>query len=148
MTMHLHTYIKFHGNCMEALKCYEECFGGKIISPQTYKDFGYPVENPEDANKIIHSTFELNSHFILMACDDIQPTKDLPINGISLSINFESTEQQEKVYNKLSKYGTIIMPLQKAEWGAMFAIIKDNFGVEWLLHYDEAQTTVNLSEND
>lgn len=30
----------------------------------------------------------------------------------------------------------------------MFAIIKDNFGVEWLLHYDEAQTTINLSEND
>ena len=40
------------------------------------------------------------------------------------------------------------MPLQKAEWGAMFAIIKDKFGIEWLLHYDETQTTVNLSKND
>jgi PhnB protein len=139
MTMQLHTYIKFHGNCAEALKCYEECFSGKIISIQTYKEFGYPVENAEDSSKIIHSTFQLNSMFLFMACDDLQPTKDLPINGISLSINFDNAADQENVYNKLSKHGTVIMPLQKAQWGAMFAIIKDKFGIEWLLHFDSEQ---------
>jgi PhnB protein len=136
MTMHLNAYIKFHDNCLEALKCYEECFGGKIISAQTYKEFGYPVENEADVNKIIHSVFQLNKHFTLLACDDLQETKNLPINGISLTINFDDAKEQEDVYNKLAKYSTIVTPLQQSQWGAMFAILQDKFGIEWLLHFD------------
>jgi PhnB protein len=50
------TYLKFDGNCREAMNFYKSCFGGELTF-NTVK--GSPLEgvmNPEEGEKILHSS--------------------------------------------------------------------------------------------
>jgi len=55
--------------------------------------------------------------------------------GISLSIAVFSVEEAQRVYDALSKEGTILMPLGPTFWAAAFAVVTDRFGVTWMINF-------------
>ena len=59
-------------------------------------------------------------------------------NNYSVSINTESREEADKLFNGLSAGGQITMPLANTFWGAYFGMFIDKFGINWMVNFDEA----------
>lgn len=51
-------------------------------------------------------------------------------------LNFTADEVDEaiRLYHALSDSGTVVVPLDKTFWGAMFGVIKDKFGIQWMVN--------------
>ncbi len=62
-----------------------------------------------------------------------------PIEGtnISISISADSKEDADKLFNGLSAGGQATMPMSDTFWGSYFGMLKDKFGFNWMVSYDE-----------
>ena len=60
-------------------------------------------------------------------------------NNFSVSINADSKEEADNLFNGLSAGGTVIMPMEKTFWGAYFGMFTDKFGIHWMVNFDEPQ---------
>lgn len=130
-------YLMFPGTCEEALNFYKDAFGGEIESINRFE--GSPIEVADDyKNKIMHSTFRAGD-LLFMASDGMQDNPPAPGSNFALNINFSSEDDQEKVFNKFSEGGNVIMPLQDTFWGAKFGMLTDKYGISWMFHVEKGQ---------
>jgi PhnB protein len=123
-------YLKFDGNCREAMTFYKECFGGEL-SFNTIK--GSPLEQhmkPEEGDKILHSSL-INKELTLFASEMTRPTTTG--DTIYLWLNCKNEEEIRSLFEKLSEGGKIDVPLQPAYWGADFGAVTDRFGISWYI---------------
>jgi PhnB protein len=128
-------YLMFDGNAKAALEFYRDVFGGEISNLQTYGEADYPTP-PEANDRIIHAQFRKGD--ILIMVSDAFPGSNVVVgNNISLTLDFESEEEIQTVYDALSEKGTVHMELQDTFWGAKYAKVKDAFGVIWDLNYQK-----------
>lgn len=135
----LNPYLNFQGNTEEAFNFYKSVFGGEFITLQRFKDTPECDKIPaNEQDKIMHIALPIGKENILMATDALESMGQTLVVGdnISLSINAESEEEANKLFNGLSVGGTIIMPLAKAFWGAYFGMFNDKFGIQWMVNYD------------
>jgi PhnB protein len=131
-------YLNFAGSCEEALNFYKDVFNGEIENIMRYD--GAPMDVPEDhKNKIMHSHFKAGD-LTFMASDAMHGKPPTVGNNISLSLNFNSEEDQKKVFDKLSDGGTITMPLGDTFWGAVFGMCIDKYGINWMFNHDKPQS--------
>ena len=73
-----------------------------------------------------------------MASDSTSSSGDVTFgNNFSVSINADSKEEADKLFNGLSAGGNIIMPMEKTFWGAYFGMFTDKFGINWMVNFDE-----------
>ncbi|MEY4591011.1 MAG: hypothetical protein RL497_3087 [Pseudomonadota bacterium] len=136
----LSPYLIFFGRTAEALAFYQGVFNGEIICQLTFAEGGKACADNAHANahaidpsKIMHSEFRAeNIHFF--ASDGAPGSTPTHGNGIMLSINFTSLDEQLAVYNALSAGGTIAQPLADQFWGAKYAEVRDQFGLYWSLN--------------
>ena len=71
---------------------------------------------------------------IVVVCPRLFPSG----SPISLSLDFKSAEEQQRVFDILAENARkIIMPLQDTFWGARFGILADSFGIRWMFNYDK-----------
>jgi PhnB protein len=128
-------YIIFNGNCEEALKFYEKALGGTIGQISRYGDIPGGDTHGQDPKWIMHSHFTANGNMLFMASDG--PGNDKDSGMISLTLNFTDPGSIQNVFSKLSDSGTVTMPLQDTFWGATFGMLKDKYGIKWMLNYDK-----------
>jgi PhnB protein len=129
-------YLMFDGNAKEALEYYREVFGGEISNLQTYGEADYPTP-PEAHDRVIHAQFRKDDLF-LMASDAFPGSPVVVGSNISLTLEFESDEEIQEIYEALSQKGTVHMELQDTFWGAKYAKVQDAYGVIWDLNYTKA----------
>lgn len=121
-------YLKFDGNCREAMSFYKECFGGEL-SFNTVK--GSPLEQymkPGEGDKILHSSL-IGGDLKLFASEMTKPTS--VGDAIFLWLNCKNEEEIRSVFEKLSKGGKVTAELQPAYWGTNFGAVTDKFGINW-----------------
>ena len=136
--MEIAPYLMFNGNCEEALNFYAKALNGEIKDLMRYE--GSPAENmSEDKQKVMHSNFIAKGIFFMAADGGIGNADATKGGMIHLSLNFDSTEEQEKVFNALSEGGNVTMPLQDTFWGAKFGMLTDRFGINWMFNHDKQQ---------
>ena len=130
-------YLSFNGNCREAMNFYKEIFGGKLeimtwaeAPPESCGDDQKSNEALKD--KIMHSCLT-NGSFNIMASDLPQGEPKMG-DSVQLTINCESTDEIDKLFELLASSGTTLMPLDNTFWGARFGIVKDKFGFHWMLN--------------
>jgi PhnB protein len=126
----------FNGNCEEALNFYAECLNGKIEQLMRFE--GSPAEEMAASKQdVLHATFVAEG-LMMMASDG---GKDAPTETdggkVHLSLNFDSVEEEERVYNALAEGGRQTMPLQDTFWGARFGMLTDRYGINWMFNYDK-----------
>lgn len=125
-------YLFFRGNCEEAMNYYKECLDGEITALQRFGDTEMPVDD-EHKQKIMHG--ELKADGIHMMFSDGAPHKDITEgDNVQLNINIDSEEEQDRLFGLLSEGGEVIMPLEKTFWGARYGMLKDKFGIRWMLN--------------
>ncbi|WP_114751175.1 VOC family protein [Pleomorphovibrio marinus] len=128
--IHLVPYLRFDGNCEEALTFYSHIFNGTINIEQRYKVLGNQVSDSYHS-KILHAQFEF-AEARFFACDVFPDRKTQPSGtNVSLSLLLEDTEHASHVFNSLSEDGTVQMPFEKQFWGDWHGGLKDKFGIDW-----------------
>lgn len=137
--MELAPYIIFNGNCEEALNFYAKALGGQIKDLRRYEEAPPGEAITKNKQKVMHATFFANGLFF-MASDAHDESSAPGKNGpIHLSINFDSVEEEEKIFNALSQGGKTTMPLQDTFWGARFGMLTDKFGISWMFNHDRSK---------
>jgi PhnB protein len=56
-----------------------------------------------------------------------------------MSLTGDNEEEIRGYFEKLSAGGAITMPLEKAMWGDSFGMLKDKFGIQWLVDITQAK---------
>ncbi len=138
--MQLVPYLNFMGNTEEAMNFYKSVFGGEFMTFQRFSDVPGTADNLPDneKNKMMHVALKINDSITLMATDMLASVgHQLNIgNQISLSLNAESKEEADKIFNGLSVDGKVEMPIEDTFWGAYFGMWEDKFGIKWMINYD------------
>jgi PhnB protein len=127
------TYLTFDGNCREAMAFYKECMGAELnITP--FSDM--PGDYPESAkDRVMHARLTKGSA-MLMASDTMPGMPFQQGNNFSVSVDCESLQEIEKLFTALSEKGQVKMALHDAFWGARFGMLKDRFGINWMLNFE------------
>ena len=134
--MQLNAYLSFNGQCEEAFKFYEACFGGKIEFIAPYA--GTPMADSVPAagqNRIMHATLRVGDH-VLMGADappEGSGQYESP-KGFSMSIHIDQPEEAERIFRALSDKGIVQMPLQETFWATRFGMAIDRFGIPWMIN--------------
>lgn len=135
----INPYLNFNGRTEEAFNFYKSVFGGEFTALQRFSEMpdGDKLSS-EDKNKIMHASLSLGKGITLMATDILESMGMSLIvgNNTYISINTESEEETERIFNRLSVDGIIEMPLQKTFWNAYYGILRDKFGVQWMVNFD------------
>lgn len=138
-------YLTFQGNCEEAFTFYKSVFGGEYPYIGKFKDMP-AAENcapisAEEGEKIMHVSLPISKETILMGSDSSEAFGHSTVigNNFSISINTDTAEEADKLFNGLSAGGAVSMPMDKTFWGAYFGMFTDKFGINWMINFDEAQ---------
>lgn len=136
--MQLIPYVIFTGKCEEALNFYSKALGGSIGQISRYGDIPGGDTHEQDPNWIIHTHFAVDGNLLFMASDGPMDANDSGM--VSLSLNFNDAGSIQNVFAKLGEGGTVTMPLQDTFWGATFGMLKDKYGIKWMLNYDKSKS--------
>jgi len=129
--MRLTPYIMFNGNCEKTLNFSADTFNGEITELKRFE--GSPVESMSaDTEKIMHARLKFGES--LFMASDGQSTGNVNADSISLSVEFDDVNRMNDIFKKLSEGGMVTMELQDAFWGARFGMLKDQFGINWMLN--------------
>jgi PhnB protein len=136
----INPYLNFPGNTEEAFNFYKSVFGGEFSGFQRFKDTPEAGKLPSgDQEKIMHVALPIGQGNMLMGTDALESMGHaLNVgNNFSISVNTDSKEEADQVFNRLSAGGQITMPLQDAFWGDYFGMVTDQFGIQWMVSFAE-----------
>ena len=137
------TYLNFNGNCEAAFNFYKSVFGGEFMYMGRFGEMPNNEEYkvPEaDKNKVMHVSLPIGTS-VLMGSDcggEWAPTFKQG-NNFSVSVTAGSKEEADRIFNALLAGGQITMPLANTFWGDYFGMLTDQFGINWMMSYNEQQ---------
>lgn len=137
MTIKTTTHLNFRGDARAALAFYQLVFGGQqaVVS---YKDAG-AVQNPDEADQVMWGQVEAESGFRIMAYD--VPSRlgwnpgEIPV---FVSVRGNDAEELTGYWQKLAADATILQPLAPAGWSPLYGMLRDRFGITWVLDVEVA----------
>jgi PhnB protein len=140
-------YLNFNGTTEEAFNLYKKVFGGEFAMIQRFKETPEAGKVPEGAgDKIMHIALPIGKNNMLMGTDALENMGQPPLkmgNNFYITINAESKEQADKIFNGLSDNGKVQMPMDNTFWGAYFGMVADSYGVQWMISYDANRSAQN-----
>jgi PhnB protein len=138
-------YLTFNGNCEEAFLFYKSVFGSDFPYLGRFKDMppqeGAPPMPAEMGDKIMHVSLPISTETMLMGSDtggEWAPTF-VQGNNFSVSVNTDSREEADRLFNGLSAGGLVTMPMNATFWGDYFGMFTDKFGINWMISFATAQ---------
>ena len=132
MTTRLNPYLSFRDNARDAMDFYHSVFGGELTR-STFGEY-HASEDPAEQDKIMHSMLVTEGGLALMAADTPNAMDNTPGTNFSVSLSGEDEAELRGYWEKLSKGGTVTVPLEKAPWGDSFGMCVDKFGINWMVN--------------
>ena len=133
--MHIEPYLFFEGRCEEAVEFYRTALGAEVTMLMRYKDSPEPPPPgklpPGSENKVMHASLRIGDATV-MASDGFssgQPS----FRGFSLSLSVPDDARAEALFTALANGGQVQMPLSKTFWSPRYGMVKDRFGVHWMV---------------
>ena len=132
MTVKTVTHLNFRGDARAALDFYHSVFGGSqmVVS---YKDTGN-VQDPSEADQVMWGQVVADNGFRVMAYD--VPSRmswnpgEIPFFVV---LRGDTADEITAFWTKLCVGATIMHPLGPASWSPVYGMLKDRFGVTWVL---------------
>jgi PhnB protein len=129
-------YLHFQDNCNEAMQFYRELFGGELDIMRIGESPAKEHFPEELYDQILHATLN-NGAFNIMASDMCGQGDLMQGNSVELSLDCDSKEEIEHLYQKLSEGGQVVQQLAPQFWGSLFAMVIDRYGVRWMLSLEK-----------
>jgi PhnB protein len=128
-------YLGFNGNCAEAVRFYERVLGAKIEILMDGADSPMADQIPKEfAQRILHARLAFPDGGYLYAGDAPAHVPYEGIKGVSITLNYDTAAQAQKVFDALSAGGTVTMPMQPAFWAKTWGMLIDRFGTPWIVN--------------
>lgn len=132
-------YLNLPGNAEEAFTFYRSVFGGDFSGLVRFRDF---PDNPmgiaeADLDKIANIGLPIGADTVLMATDVVAgfPTELRRGNDFYITLEPDTREEAERLFQELSAGGHVDMPLRQTEWAEVFGHFLDRFGVQWMINF-------------
>ena len=133
--MQIQPYLFFDGSCEQALQFYQRTLGAKVELMMRYKDNPEPpppgMVPPGYDDKVMHATVRIGDSTV-MAADDCTGGSPKP-QGYALSLNAADPAEAKRRFDALADGGEVTMPMQKTFWSPAFGMLRDRFGVHWMV---------------
>jgi PhnB protein len=130
---YIQPYVFFSGRCEEAIEFYKKAIGAEVVILMRYDDSPVPHQPgmvpPGWEKKIMHSTLRVGGSEI-MASDGCG---EQAFSGFTLSLSVADEVEAKRAYDALVEGGSVNMPLSKTFWSPSFGMLKDRFGLEWMV---------------
>jgi PhnB protein len=127
------THLNFRGNAREALGFYQGVFGGALAAI-SYKD-AHSVTDPSEADQIMWGQVASPEGFAIMAYDVPKAMGWDPGQiPFFVSVGGDTGEEVTGYWEKLKDGATIVQPLAPSGWSPLYGMLKDRFGVTWVLN--------------
>jgi PhnB protein len=136
----INPYLIFNGNAEEVFEFYQSVFGGEIFKMRFSEMPGTAGMPAEDQNKLAHVAMAIAGNDQLLMASDAGTGNEANIqkNGnYYLSLEPESVEETEKIYNKISEGRKVYKPIYETDWAEKFAMFADKFMVQWMINYGD-----------
>lgn len=142
----LNPYLHFRDTAREAMEFYQSVFGGEL----EIETFGESEidHHPDDADLVLHAVLETPDGMVLMASDTPQGVPYDGAGGHSISISGDEEEDLTEWWEALSEGGTIVLPLSEPDWGGLFGMLTDRFGVKWMISILDEEDFEEDEEDD
>jgi predicted 3-demethylubiquinone-9 3-methyltransferase (glyoxalase superfamily) len=131
-------FLWFDGNAEEAAEFYVSLFkGSNILGTQSYDEVSSKPSGKKPGS-IMTVSFKLDGM-------EFGGINGGPIFKINPSVSFfayaKTMKEVDELYEKLSKDGEVMMPLDRYPFSERYAFLKDRFGVSWQVMHskDESQ---------
>lgn len=127
-------HLNFRGDARAALTFYQTVFGGDQILI-TYADANAnAVQNTTEANQIIWGQVASPVGFQVMAYDVPSAIDWHPgMIPVFVSVRGEDPTQLTGYLDKLVTGGTIVQPFGPSGFSPLYGMVKDRFGVTWVV---------------
>jgi PhnB protein len=127
----INPWINFNGNAEEAFAFYKSVFGGEFAKVLRFKD----------TNKIMLIALPIGKNNMLLANDvpEVMGGVNENENRSKISVNTESKEEADKLFNGLSVGGKVEEPMGDSPWGSYFGMFRDKYGIEWMIEFQSAK---------
>ncbi len=136
---HVSIYLNFNGNAEEAFTFYKKVFRTEFSAP--IMRMGDMPDNPgmthlteADKNKVMHVALPILGGFEIMATDMLDSMgKVIEGNNVTISLNPDTKEEADRLYNELSQGGTDKAAPHDEFWG-YWGTCQDRFGIRWMFN--------------
>ena len=129
---HLSPYLKFNGNCRQALEFYKNVLGGQL-NLQTIGDSPAAGQFPATMkDRILHGS--LASDSLTIFGTDVTGPGLTRGDNVFLCLVGKSKEEIETLFSKLSQGGKVTTPL-KHEFFGIYGDLTDKFGFNWMFQF-------------
>lgn len=129
--MQISPYLNFDGNCGEAFRFYQQVLGGKL-DVMTFGDSPMAGDvPPEQHGRVLHCALQVDGQ-LLMASDS-PPEYFEKAQGTWVTIGVNGTDEAQRIWDAFSEGGQVVMPLEKTFWSPAFGMVKDRFGIPWMI---------------
>jgi len=138
MTISITPHLNFRGDARAALSFYLSVFGGHLVAI-TYAD-AHAVQDPAEANQVMWGQVVAENGFRIMAYD-VPRRLAWSAGEIPFFVSARGGDAAEvRVYwDKLVEGAAVIQPIGPAGWSPLYGMLRDRFGVTWVLDVEVAQ---------
>jgi PhnB protein len=128
-------YLNFDGRCEEAIEFYRRALGAEVEMLMRFKENPEPpapgCATPGTENKVMHASLRIGESTVMMS--DGRCAGKTAFQGINLSLTVPSEAEATGFFKALSEGGQVEMPLEKTFFSPAFGMVKDKFGVLWMI---------------
>jgi PhnB protein len=133
-------YLNFQGNTADAFGFYKSIFGTEFSAPiMRMKDLpanpSMPKLSEADLNGVMHVALPIIGGTELMGTDMLESMghKLIVGNNTTISLQLDSKEEADTLYNALSNAGTDKQAMRDEFWG-YWGCCLDKFGIRWMFN--------------
>lgn len=135
--MQIQPYLFFEGKADEAIEFYKTAVGATVTMLMRYKDAppapagGGDCGAQPPADKVMHANLMIGGATVLLSDGRCSGTPKFDGFGISLIVPTEA--DADRCFDGLIKGGDVTMPLAKTFFSKKFGMLRDKFGVHWMV---------------
>ncbi|MGE0325738.1 MAG: VOC family protein [Polyangiaceae bacterium] len=125
-------YFILNGRAREAIEFYVGALGASVDALLT---FGQMDQSCSEAQKdnVMHCVLKLGATTLMLS--DGPGAGELPPKGlVCVALDVDDAEELRRVFAALEQGGEVVNAVFDAPWGALFGVVRDRFGVEWMLN--------------
>lgn len=138
------TYLNFANKTEEVFSFYRSVFGTEFEGGiRRFGDMpcqeGMPPLPEEAKNLVLHVSLPITGGHKLMGSDAPEQMGFTVNTGnnVYISLNTDSKEEADRLFNGLSKGGKVEMPMTDMFWGAYWGSFADQFGIKWMINHEK-----------
>jgi PhnB protein len=133
-------YLFLEGRAEEAIAFYTAALGAEVAMLMRFRDAPDPpppgMLPPGSEAKIMHATLRIGDAVLMLS--DGGCAGEAAFGGFAVSLPARDPAHARQLFDALAAGGAVQMPLGPTFWSPAFGMLRDRFGVPWMVGVEGA----------